>query len=189
MIAIRMREARFTDGAHAEIGPLTLDVPLGASVVRPCASSHEAAIVARMAAGLVKARSGSVSIGDYDPTVQPVHCKRLAAFIGHDPAHLEERDFERYIGYRAALCGIDPSAALAVAGELLERLAGVHPAFAFPIVGALIASPMVVVMDRPAIAFASHIHATVGARALFSTHVDHAAAAAFCTGGQILHSA
>ncbi len=189
MFAIRMRDARFTDGAHAEIGPLTLDVPLGASVVRPCASSREAAIVARMAAGLVKVRSGSISIGDYDPTVQPVHCKRLAAFVGHDPAHLEERDFARYIGYRAALCGIDPAAALADAEKLMERLAGIHPAFAFPIAGALIASPIVVVMDRPAEAFAAQIRAAVEPRALFSTHVDRAAAAAFCTEERILHSA
>ena len=184
MIAIRMRDARFT-----EIGPLTLDVPLGASVARTCAGPYEAAIVARMAAGLVKARSGSVSIGDYDPTVQPVRCKRLAAFVGHDPAHLEERDFARYIAYRAALCDIDPVAALAEAEELMERLAGVHPAFAFPLVGALVAAPIVVVMDRPAVAFAPSILAAVGPRALFSTHLHRAAASAFGTRERILESA
>ena len=34
-----------------------------------------------LAAGIVKASSGCVLIGDYDPRVQSVACKRIAGFV------------------------------------------------------------------------------------------------------------
>ncbi|MHB8146164.1 MAG: hypothetical protein ACYDGM_02730 [Vulcanimicrobiaceae bacterium] len=189
MIVIRMRDARFIHGTQTVAGPLSLDVPLGARVAYRCAGAREAAIAARMAAGITKASHGSVTIGDYDPAVQPVHCKRLAGFVAHEPAHLEPRDFTRYIRYRAALWEVDPARALARAKDLLERLDGLHAAFAFPIVGALIASPSVLVMDRPAAAYAGHIIAAAAPCALFTTHIDRASAAAFSNDVRALHSA
>jgi len=189
MIAIRMRDARFIEGTKTVAGPLSLDVPFGALVAYRCASAREAAIAARLAAGIVKASHGSVTICDYDPTIQPVQCKRLAGFVAHDPGHLEQRDFIRYIKYRAALWNVDPASAVMRAQGLLERLDGLHAAFAIPIVGALIGSPTVLVMDRPAAAYAAQIVTVAAECALFTTHVDHVSAAAFSDHARALHSA
>ena len=71
-----------------------------------------------MAAGIVKASSGCVLIGDYDPRVQSVHCKRIAGFVPHETVALDERDFGAYIAYRAALWNVDARRAFAQAAEL-----------------------------------------------------------------------
>ncbi len=54
-----------------------------------------------------------------------------------------------------------------------------HEAFAFPLIGALIAQPQLVVLDRPQAAYAQRILAVVQGRALLSTHVQAESASAF----------
>jgi hypothetical protein len=120
-----------------------------------------------------------VLIGDYDPRVQPVHCKRIAAFVPHEPVTLDETEFERYLEYRAALWDLDARRAFADAKLLRSRLEGVHEAFAYPLIGALIAEPKLVVLDRPQPAYAAQILGAVAGRALLSTHTEAAAASAF----------
>jgi hypothetical protein len=178
MVLLRMRDACFM-AADAVAGPITLDLPAGGRAARVFASAREASIVAMLAAGIVKASEGSVLIDEYDPRVQPVHVKRAAAFVPHDPLPLDESDFESYIAYRAALWGIDPVRAQAHARLLLERLEGVHEAFAYPLAGALISAPKLLVLDRPAAVYAERILAAAGPRAIFSTHTNHVAALAF----------
>jgi hypothetical protein len=178
MLLLRMREAGF-ENAGVCVGPLTLDVLAGERTARVFATPHQAGVAARLGAGIVKAGSGSVSIGAFDPRVQSAHCKRIAAFVPHDPLPLSAIDFERYIVYRAALWGIDPMRAVAHAKLLLERLDGVHEAFAYPLAGALIANPMLLVLDRPAAVYAPQMLAAAGPRAVFSTHLHERDAAAF----------
>lgn len=173
-----MREAAF-EGGGVSVGPLTLDVAPGERAARVFAAPRQAAVAARLAAGIVKAGRGSVSIDAFDPRVQPVHCKRVAAFVPHDPLPLGEFDFEGYIAYRAALWSIDPMRAIAHAQLLLERLDGVHEAFAYPLAGALIANPKLLVLDRPAAVYAVQILAAAGPRAIFSTHLHERDAEAF----------
>ena len=87
-----------------------------------------------MAAGIAKATTGSVLIGDYDPRVQSVHCKRIAGFVPHEPLRARrarvsplhrlsrgavERRRDRGAGRRAKL--------------LCERLEGMHEAFSYPL--------------------------------------------------------
>jgi ABC-type taurine transport system ATPase subunit len=158
---------------------VTLDVSPGERAARVFEDPREASIVAMLAAGMVKANAGSVLIDEYDPRVQPVHCKRAVAFVPHDPLPLDLPGFESYIRYRAALWGIDPVGAWAHAKLLLERLEGVHEAFAYPLAGALIAAPKLLVLDRPQPAYADRILAAAGPRALFSTHATDAAAQRF----------
>ncbi len=55
-------------------------------MTRLCTTSREAEALAMMAAALARATAGSVTIGEYDPRVQPVHCKRIAAFRAARPA-------------------------------------------------------------------------------------------------------
>jgi ABC-type multidrug transport system ATPase subunit len=117
-------------------------------------------------------------IGEYDPRVQPVHCKRLVGYVAHDPLPPGGTSVERYIDYRAALWDIDLRQSRAHADLLLERLGAMHAAFAYPIVAALVPFPQLLVLDRPQPAFAAQI---LGAApcAVFSTHVDDETARLF----------
>lgn len=178
MAILRMREACF-HARGAPVGPVTVDVPPGERVARALPSGRDAAIVALMAAGIVKAGSGGVLIGEYDPRVQSVHCKRIAGYVPHAPSRIADSEFERYVAYRAALWNVDPMRAIAHAKLLMERLVGMHEAFAYSIAGALIASPSLLVLDRPQPEYAQQILAAAGPRAIFSTHVTAAAALAF----------
>jgi ABC-type taurine transport system ATPase subunit len=173
-----MRGASFGTGDDL-VGPLDVDVRAGEHVAVVCTSPHAAAVLARIAAGIVKATAGNVSIGEFDPRVQPAHCKRIAAFVPHAAMPLPEMDFERYIAYRAALWNVDRNRATAHAKLVLERLEGVHEAFAFPLAGALITPATMVVLERPQPAYAAQIVAAVGSRATFTTHLDPATAEPF----------
>jgi hypothetical protein len=92
---------------------------------------------------------------------------------------IDEPSLERYTAYRAALWGIDPVRAVAHAKLLMERLDGMHEAFAYPLIGALIGDPKIVVFDRPQPAYAAQILSACGARATFTTQLSNAAAAPF----------
>jgi len=178
MPILRMREACFT-ARGTPVGPVSVAVEPGERVARVFASGRDAAIAALMAAGIVKAGSGSVLIGEFDPRVQSVHCKRIAAYVPHAPSRIAENEFERYVAYRAALWSVDAVCAVAHAKLLMARLSGMHEALAYSIAGALIASPSLLVLDRPQPEYARQIFAAAGARAIFSTHVTPSAARAF----------
>ncbi len=173
-----MREASFA-ARGATVGPVTLDVGPGERAARVFASAWEANVVALLAAGIVKAGSGCVLLDQYDPRVQSAHCKRIAAFVPHAPLPLDDAEFERYIAYRAALWNVEPVRAVAHAKLLLERLDGMHEAFAFPLAAALVGGPKILVLDRPQPAYVSQIIAAAGPRAIFSTHVSGVAAERF----------
>jgi ABC-type multidrug transport system ATPase subunit len=178
MALLRMRDATFATGA-ASAGPVTLNLESGRRAALVCASADEASIVALLAAGIVKASSGSVLIDDFDPRVQPVHCKRIAALVPHEPFALDEGEFERYLAYRAALWNVEAPRAFAHARLLRERLDGMHEALAYPLIAAMIGMPRLVVLDRPQPAYAEQILRGVAGSTLFSTHADPAAASAF----------
>lgn len=178
MPLLRMREAGFTN-ARVSVGPMTLDLEPGQRKALKFATAHEATVAALMAAGVAKPSTGSVLIGDFDPRVQSVHCKRLAGFVPHAPMSIEEAEFPRYIAYRAALWNVDPELAAARAREILRQLDGMHEALAYPLVGALIAAPQLLVMDRPPPAYARQIHAVTHSAALLTTHADPAGEDAF----------
>jgi hypothetical protein len=173
-----MRDATFVTGSGT-IEPVTLDLDQGERAALQRGSERDAAIVALLATGIVKASSGAVLIGDFDPRVQPVHCKRAAALVPHEPFALDESEFARYVAYRAALWNVDERRALARALALRGRLAGVHEAFAYPLIGALIGEPKLVVLDRPQPVYAEAMLAALGGVAVLSTHADTAAARAF----------
>jgi hypothetical protein len=173
-----MREASF-GASNSPVGPVTLDLRAGESAARVFASPRDANVVALLAAGIVKATIGCVLIDQYDPRVQSAHCKRVAAFVPHAPLSLGDAEFARYIAYRAALWDVEPRRALAHAKLLMERLDGMHEAFAYPLVGALVSNPKLLVLDRPQPAYASYIMAVAGARAIFSTHVQAVASEPF----------
>lgn len=174
-----MRDAAFARAGEMLADRLTLEVNDGERIARAFRSGREAAIVALMASGGVKATTGTVFIDGFDPKIQPTQCKRLAGYVPHELVPLEFASFERYIEYRAALWNLDADRALGHARHLLEHLDGVHESFAYPLVGALLADPMILVLDRPQAAYASRMLAVAGPRAIFSTHATDAEAAAW----------
>jgi ABC-2 type transport system ATP-binding protein len=157
MQILRLRDATYVRGGETIVGPTNLDVAAGERTTRECATAREAEALAMMASAIARATAGSVTIGEFDPRVQPVHCKRIAAYVSHDPLPLSQIDAPRYIAYLAALWDIDAPAARTRAQQLHERLDGLHEAFAFPIVGALLPSPQLLVLDRPQAAFVPQI--------------------------------
>jgi len=176
---LQMRDAAFARAGEFLANRLTLEVNDGERIARAFPTGREAGIVALMASGGVKATSGTVFIDGFDPKIQPTQCKRLAGYVPHELVPLEFASFERYIEYRAALWNLDSERALGHARHLLEHLDGVHESFAYPLVGALLADPMILVLDRPQAAYASRMLAVAGARAIFSTHATEAEAEAW----------
>jgi hypothetical protein len=178
MPLLRMRDAFFS-GAGLCAGPVSADLFPGQRAALTFSTPREATVIALMAAGIAKASSGCVLVGDYDPRVQSVHCKRIAGFVPHEPLEIEESDFLRYVAYRAALWNVEATAARALALRLRERLEGMHEAFAYPLIGALLGMPQLVVLDRPQAVYAQQILAAIENCALLSTHSHRANAAAF----------
>lgn len=174
-----MREATYVRKGETIVSRTSLDVFADAQLAVERSNPREAKMLALLAAGIARPTQGSVLIGEYDPRVQPVHCKRIAAYVPHDPMPVAPSTFARFIDYRAALWNIDAERAHAHASRILERLSGLHEAFAYPIVAALIASPELLVLDRPQPLYAPAIFAAVGRTAVFSTHVDREGARAF----------
>lgn len=176
---LRMRNVTYVRKGETIVSDTSLDVFADTQVAVERSNPRAAKMLALLAAGIARPTQGSVLIGEYDPRVQPVHCKRIAAYVPHDPMQVAPTTFARFIDYRAALWNIDVDRAHAHAARIMERLSGLHEAFAYPIVAALIASPELLVLDRPQPAYACGILAAAGRTALFSTHVDRDAARAF----------
>ena len=136
MHILRMRDAAYVRAGKRSLHRRAWTLRAGRRMTRLCASRAEAEALAMMAAALARATAGSVTIGEYDPRVQPVHCKRIAAFVPHDPCRLHRSTRQRYIAYRAALWDVDRRRrARARTASFIAQLEGLHEAFAYPIVG------------------------------------------------------
>jgi ABC-2 type transport system ATP-binding protein len=168
MVALRLLDASYTRAGESIVAPLTLRVEAGEHAAHLCPTPQQAHAVAMMAGALLRPTSGSVLIGEYDPRVQPVHCKRMTGFVPHDPLPLSRIDAGRFMAYRAALWDIPSRHARARAKELLERLSGLHEAFAYPIVAALLPAPALLVLDRPQPEALPLIEAAAGECTLFA---------------------
>ena len=167
---LEMRDARFVQRGADLTGAQNLQLAEGARLAHACEGNRAASIVAMMAAGLVRATHGSVFVGAFDPRIQPVHVKRLAGYVPHEALPHEFPSFDRYIEYRAALRQLPQAESVVRARRMLEALDGVHESFAYPLAGALIAQPALLVLDRPHALYAPQIMAVAQSSAVFSTH-------------------
>ena len=171
MHVLRMLEASYAHRGKTIVPPTTLRIGPGERMAYACANAREAEALAMMAGALLRPTGGTILIGEYDPRVQPVHCKRIAAFVPHDPLPLNRIDADRFIDYRAALWDIDRAQARKHAQRLLERLDGLHEAFAYPVIAALLPSPQLVVLDRPQPQNADVIARAAGSSAVLTVSV------------------
>lgn len=172
MALLQLREASFVQRGTTLVSPVTLSVHEGERLAYACGGDRFAAILAMMAAGLVKPSSGAVYVGAFDPRIQPVQVKRIVGFVPHEAVPHDFASFTRYVEYRAALWGLPAAQTIVRAHALLAHLDGVHEAFAYPLVGALLGDPKLLVLDRPQAAYAPQILEAAGDRAIFSTHVS-----------------
>lgn len=174
-----MRAAKFRRGGEELVAAQDLELDEGGRLAHACNGSRAATIVAMMAAGLVRASSGAVYVGAFDPRIQPVHVKRLAGYVPHDALPNEFPSFEQYIEYRAALWQLPQSESVVRARHILSGLDGIHESFAYPLAGALIAQPQLLVLDRPQSVYGRQIVEAAKNCAIFSTHGSENEAARF----------
>lgn len=167
-----MRQAALSRQGHAPVGPITLALGEGESLAYACEGEHAASSVALMAAGLVKPVSGRVFIAAFDPRIQPVQVKRIVGYVPHEAVPHDFHSFAKYIEFRAALWGLPRAQSIVRARSLLAQLDGVHEAFAYPLIGALLSEPRLLVLDRPQAAYAEQIRRAAKDCAIFSTHAD-----------------
>lgn len=174
-----MRDAAYARAGRTLVGPLTLALGENERLAYSCGNETAAATIALLAAGLAGPTSGRVFIAAFDPRIQPVQVKRIVGYVPHEALPHDFPSFSRYIEFRAALWGLSRSESVVRARALLSRLEGVHEAFAYPLVGALISQPRLLVLDRPQSAYAEQIAGIVGGCAVFSTHVSEREAGRF----------
>jgi ABC-type Na+ transport system ATPase subunit NatA len=160
-------------GGSTLVPSTTLTLGESERLAYACTTQRSAAIVALMAAGIAHPTEGRVFIGAFDPRIQPVQVKRIAAYVPHEAVSHEFSSFAAYVEYRAALWGLPRAQSVVRARALLEYLEGVHEAFAYPLIGALLAEPRLLVLDRPQSAYAQQIvNAAPRDCAVFSTHTS-----------------
>jgi hypothetical protein len=179
MPLLQMRDATFVRGTRTLAGPVSCDLDAGRRATMLLRTTDEATIVAMLAAACAKPTGGSVFIGEFDPRIQPVQCKRMVGYVPHELTPSVFPSFEAYVAYRAALWGLDQSRAGNDAFALRARLEDVHESFAYPLIGALLSRPPLLVLDRPQAVYASKILDVAGGCAIFSTHTSAREAAAF----------
>lgn len=174
-----MRDAAFTRNGSELLAPTTLSLDEGLQLAYACPTERSSATLALIAAGIVRPTSGQVFIGAFDPRIQPVQVKRITGYVPHEAVAHEFSTFTSYVEYRAALWGLPRAQTVIRARALLERLEGVHEAFAYPLIGALIAAPRLLVLDRPQAAYAPQILGAANNCAIFSTHTSQREAQRF----------
>ncbi|HZZ65336.1 MAG TPA: hypothetical protein VFE17_07555 [Candidatus Baltobacteraceae bacterium] len=140
------------------------------ALAHACQDARAAATVGMMAAGIVRPTSGNVFVAAFDPRIQPVQVKRIVGYVPHEALAPDFDSFTRYVEYRAALWALPRAETVVRARALLDRLDGVHEAFAYPLVGALLSQPALLVLDRPGAVYAAQILSIAADCAVFSTH-------------------
>ncbi|HEV3152400.1 MAG TPA: hypothetical protein VGZ02_01200 [Candidatus Baltobacteraceae bacterium] len=172
MPLLEMRSVTYVHHGRTLTGPVTLALEERGRLAYACGDAFAACALSLIAAAIVKPSTGTVFIGAFDTRVQPVHSKRIAGYVQHEAGAHDFTSFTRYIEYRAALWGLPRAESIVRARALLTKLDGVHEQFAYPLVGALIAMPQLLVLDRPQAAYALSILEAAGGCAIFSTHAD-----------------
>lgn len=186
MALLEMRGAGFSRDGRPIVEPIDLALEDGAHCAHACETPAAAAVLAMMAAGIVKASTGNVFIAAFDPRIQPVQAKRLVGYVPYEAIPHDFSTLSEYVGYRAALWSLPRSECIVRARCLLSKLHGMHESFAVPLAGALLSAPRLLVLDRPQPAYAQQIANAARSCAIFSTHASEEHALRFAQAGAIV---
>jgi hypothetical protein len=169
LTVLRATGACFARDGEVLAGPFSAALAGGAAQVFTARDLREARIVARMAAGIVKATTGTISIREYNPRTQPVQAKRLVAFALGDDTGVTRANFDRAVVLRAALRGIDSASAKAHAHRMRAALGDESDALALAV--ALHHALPLIVLELPRAALLAPLRDLLPDAAIFSTQV------------------
>ncbi|MEO6990642.1 MAG: hypothetical protein ABI346_07495 [Candidatus Baltobacteraceae bacterium] len=147
---LRAADATFAREGATLVAPFSLRVVPGERACLEAPDARVASLRARMLAGIVKVTSGTLSIGEFDPRIQPVQAKRLIGFVsaalapGDGECPLDRATIEAH----ADLWDVDRALARAAAADVTVRL-GLGGAYARALALTLIRPVALLVLDRP----------------------------------------
>lgn len=173
MPVLELRDAGFARAGSTLLAPVFLSVEYGSRAQWACESALGAAIVARLAAGVIKCSTGQVFVADFDPKIQPVQVKRLVGFLPSErPANPLPAD--DYFAYRAALWGLERRGALARGRALLARLDALPGSEAALLAGIFLHDPALIVLENPHDTLRAAAESLAQTAAVFVTYDRHA---------------
>jgi hypothetical protein len=150
---VRASKAAFERDGRILAGPLSLAVTRGGRATIAAPDEGSASLCARLIAGIAKATSGALYIGEYDPRIQPVQAKRLVGYVPRggildelEPpcAELDQRTLDDH----ADLWDIPRPLASAAARAVFARIAQPSP-YTRALALALIRPVALLVLDQP----------------------------------------
>ncbi|MBV9648116.1 MAG: hypothetical protein JO043_11675 [Candidatus Eremiobacteraeota bacterium] len=163
---LRAVDATFVRDGVVLVPPFSVEVYPGQHISLKCPDGRAASIAARMAAGIVKATSGTLLIGDFDPRIQPVQVKRFVGYVTHSedfgwveprpapgsatskPYEVDSLRRQAAIEMQAALSNVPRREALRRVRATLDRI-GWRDTMTFAVALAFIRAVKLLVLDRP----------------------------------------
>ena len=121
-MTLRIHDLRRRFGAVVALDGVTLEVKPGEIVGLLGPNGAGKSTLMRAAAGLQPPDLGQVHVEDVDLWREPIAAKRRLGFASEHPSFYEELSADQYLAFLAAVRGLEPKAAAARAGELVERL-------------------------------------------------------------------
>ncbi len=155
-------------GGNYAVNNLDLSIPAGEfhALLGPNGAGKTTTL--RIAAGLLKADGGKVSILGHDISVAATEAKRITAFLPDDPLLYGKLNALEYLEFVAGLWGIDGATAAKRAEELLrwldlwEKAKEYSEAYSrgmrqkLALAGALIHEPKLMILDEPLTGLDAH---------------------------------
>ena len=170
---LRVVAARFVREDTDLMAPFSLELGPGERATLAQPDAEAAAVAARVAAAVVKPTYGVVHVGDFDSRLQPAQAKRLVGFVPERGFRGGPHAFERELGFRADVWGVDARAMQRAAGAALDALGdALDAAYARAVALALAPRVKLIVLERPPPGAFERIGALQAACALLQTCVS-----------------
>jgi hypothetical protein len=169
---LRVVAARFVRAGSDLMAPFSLELGAGERATLGQPDAAAAAVAARVAAAVVKPTFGVVHVGDFDSRLQPAQAKRLVGFVAERGFAGTPHQFERELGFRADVWGVEGRTMVRAAAAILATLGDtLDGAYARAVALALAPGVRLVVLERPPPGAFERIAAMQGGYATLQTCV------------------